>query len=81
MYQKGRTPFEDELLNVRRMGEPVTTSAPLIGVDGCGTESDTPPIGPATLGLSGFLLFSASQALSESASTATAASLEQTILY
>ena len=80
MYQKGRTPFDDELLNVSRMGDPVTTSAPLIGVDGCGTESDTPLIGPATFGLSGFLLFSASQALSDSASRETAASLDQTIL-
>src|SRR5919108_143634 len=70
-YQNGRSPLDDELLNVSRSGCVLRTSEPLIGVAGVGTESDTPAIGPATFGLSGLRLFSASQAASASAATAT----------
>ena len=53
----------------------LSTSAPLIGEAGSGTESDTPAIGPATFGLSGFRLFSASHALTPSATTPNPANL------
>ena len=67
MYQKGRSPLDVELLKVRRTGEVFSTSEPLTGEAGVGTESETPAIGPATFGLSGLRLFSASQPAAASA--------------
>src|SRR5687768_3969828 len=67
---------------MRRSGPVLRTSA-LTGLTGVGGEIETPAIGPATLGLRGLRLFSASQPATTTARNAPAANLvmAMTVLF